>query len=290
MLNFSFITRILTVFSVVGLLSLKTVVSAQTQTLNIVANVGFQATAITRPTTNAPTIRICAGGQIAVWGNAAGCDQSTPSGITRDVAGCSNCVSTTSNLGSLIGRFGNNGIPFFIGERATISSLANYGTGVLWLAVNDQQTLYSDNIGFFVVSIDATANACSNLSNCLLAQGLVGGNDGGNDGGSVVVEENSFALSRIENTNEIGGISIFPNPVVDGNVTFQVNLIEDSNISSIKVHSIDGSFASVIHSGALTKGNHQFTLKLPESYKFKMLIVESVIGDSVQVDKLLVLD
>lgn len=74
-----------------------------------------------------------------------------PDGIMNRADLTNLAVIKTSNFGCLIGKVGENGTPFYVGTKQTITSENN---GDLYLGIND--TNLKDNTGDFIVTVTPT--------------------------------------------------------------------------------------------------------------------------------------
>lgn len=143
-----------------------------------------------------------------------------PEGYVHPSEPCSTCPA-----GSLIGKLGVNGRPFYIGNMAEIKN----AYGDLYVMVNDYPV--HDNVGSFVLVL------FSEVSNCLLS--------------------NRDLQKEGENENDFD-VTIFPNPT-SGELFIEIN---DSLSSNAQVQLIDVTGAIIYEEDVIKNENDNIYLNI----------------------------
>ena len=250
---------------------------AQTDVYVYASTSGWTNSGITKAANE--VVRICASGQVQLWTDDLYCNQTTPSGQGRVTNGCGVSCGIGSNgcatcpVGSLIGRIGTGGTPFFVGDRAY---LTGSDAGLLYFKVND--TDLTGNDGHFIVTVvDGTneATVCAAIESCYSSQ--------------IFTESRVVAPSpivkEVEGPKNLGKKArVYPNPAKN---LIHIDLKVEEKTADVQValYTLDGALLENLQEGTLEEGTHHFTYDIPKDTPLTMILVQTTINGKRDTEK-----
>jgi hypothetical protein len=213
---------------------------------------GWSATGVSR--LPGEEIIICGNGNIKAWSTLeTDCWRTiTPAGLGRFNYTSTSTPCPTCPVLSLIGKIGQNGIPFYIGERGVIQAL-DTSSGEFFLRINDASL--SDNSGEWSVSI---VKSCAEISICFAEQ--------------VVNSDEATEFSK----DDI--IKVFPNPTeISSNLQIQIS---NQSLILINIFDITGTLLSS-EEHTLSRGAHTLPLILKQITNNQFVIIQTILDEKI---------